>query len=107
MADLATVLVTGDKGYVGSVLTDILLRRGYLVTGFDTGYYRECLVEPSVTRYSSIERDIRDISTSDLEGIDAVVHLAALSNDPLGEFAPKLTEPVSYTHLTLPTILLV
>ena len=95
MADLATVLVTGDKGYVGSVLTDILLRRGYLVTGFDTGYYRECLVEPSVTRYSSIERDIRDISTSDLEGIDAVVHLAALSNDPLGEFAPKLTEQIN------------
>ena len=59
MADLATVLVTGDKGYVGSVLTDILLRRGYLVTGFDTGYYRECFVEPSVTTYSSIERDIR------------------------------------------------
>ena len=94
MGDVAKVLVTGDKGYIGSVLTDILLRRGYAVMGVDTGYSKDCLVEPNSTTYSSIDRDIRGISTLDLEGIDAVVHLAALSNDPLGDFAPKLTEQI-------------
>ena len=95
MGDVAKVLVTGDKGYIGSVLTDILLRRGYAVMGVDTGYYKDCLVEPNSTTYSSIDRDIRDISTLDLEGIDSVVHLAALSNDPLGDFAPRLTEQIN------------
>ena len=95
MGDVAKVLVTGDKGYVGSVLTDVLLHRGYSVVGYDTGYYQECLVEPNSSTYPSIGRDIRDISTSDFDGIDAVVHLAALSNDPLGELAPTLTEQIN------------
>ena len=51
MGDVAKVLVTGDKGYIGSVLTDILLRRGYAVMGVDNGYYKDCLVEPNSTTY--------------------------------------------------------
>ena len=95
MGGVVKVLVTGDKGYVGSVLTDVLLHSGYSVVGFDTGYYQECLVESNSTTYPSIGRDIRDISMSDFDGIDAVVHLAALSNDPLGELAPTLTEQIN------------
>jgi len=89
------VLVTGDKGYIGSVLTGILMDRGYAVTGLDTGYYADCLIEAARPGYTSIERDVRDVSADDLRGIDAVVHLAALSNDPLGELAPGLTEEIN------------
>lgn len=89
------VLVTGDKGYIGSVLTGSLIDRGYAVTGLDAGYYADCLLEPQPV-YTSICRDIRDVTPDDLKGFDAIVHLAALSNDPLGELAPGLTEDINY-----------
>ena len=89
------VLVTGDKGYIGSVLARILLERGYAVTGLDAGYYADCLLEPQPA-YPSICRDIRDVTVEDIRGCNAIVHLAALSNDPLGELAPGLTEDINY-----------
>lgn len=90
------VLVTGDKGYIGSVLTGVLLERGYAVTGLDTAYYANCALEPAPSSYPSIRRDIRDVTAADLRGVDAIIHLAALSNDPLGELSPDLTEQINF-----------
>jgi nucleoside-diphosphate-sugar epimerase len=89
------ILVTGDRGYVGTVLAEVLGQRGYEVVGFDTGYYVDCLLEPASTRYSQITGDIRDIGEEHLKGVDGVIHLAALSNDPLGELAPDLTDSIN------------
>ena len=91
MSSRGTVLVTGDLGYIGSVLTEVLRERSYGVRGYDTGYYADCLLYPVDLNYPHITRDIRDLQVADLEGVDAVIHLAALSNDPLGELAPELT----------------
>lgn len=90
------VLVTGDLGYVGSVLTGMLAERSYSVAGLDVAYYRDCLLEPPTTSYPSVCRDIRDVTEADVRGFDAVVHLAALSNDPLGELAPGLTNDINF-----------
>ncbi len=89
------VLVTGNQGYIGSVLVPILLDQGYIVQGLDTGYYADCFLYPPVENFVQSRQDIRDINRQDLEGIDAVVHLAALSNDPLGELVPGLTEEIN------------
>ena len=90
-----TVLVTGDKGYIGSVLTGILMERGYDVRGIDTGYYEECLIGEAGPSYPSAKMDIRDVRPEQLQGVDAIIHLSALSNDPLGEFSPGLTEEIN------------
>ncbi len=95
MTSKGKVLVTGSQGYIGSVLTDVLQQRGYAVVGLDTGYYEDCLIDESPSSYPCIARDIRDVTAADLEGIDAIVHLAALSNDPLGELAPALTDHIN------------
>ena len=89
------VLVTGDKGYVGSVLTRVLAERGYSVVGLDTGYYEDCLIDAAPASHLCIKRDIRDVRMADLSAVDGIVHLAALSNDPLGEFSPDLTEQIN------------
>jgi len=90
------ILVTGNLGYIGTVLTDVLKRKEYVVVGYDIGYYEG--FEPKGFRSPDrqITKDIRDISVRDLQGIDAVVHLAALSNDPLGDFRPELTEAINF-----------
>lgn len=89
------MLVTGSKGYIGSVLTEVLAESGYSVVGLDTGYYEECLIDASPVPYPCIARDIRDVTAADLEGIDAIIHLAGLSNDPIGELSPRLTEHIN------------
>jgi nucleoside-diphosphate-sugar epimerase len=90
------VLVTGHKGYIGAVLVPTLLDAGIEVVGMDTGYYDECGFAGSLAVVPEIDTDIRDAVASDLEGIDAVVHLAALSNDPLGDFDPELTYDINH-----------
>ena len=90
------VLVTGNQGYIGSVLVDVLLEKGYEVVGYDTGYYKECQFYSNEPDIDQITGDIRDITMDDMRGCDAVIHLAALSNDPLGELAPGLTEEINY-----------
>ena len=90
------ILVTGNQGYIGSVLTTILREQGYQVKGLDTGYFEECILEPFDESYEHLAKDIRDVDLSDLKGIDSIVHLAGLSNDPLGELAPGLTEAINY-----------
>lgn len=95
MTGIRRVLVTGDKGYIGSVLTHVVQGRGYDVLGLDTGYYEDCLIGAPLSSYPSVRRDLRDVTADDLRDVDAVVHLAALSNDPLGEVAPGLTEEIN------------
>lgn len=89
------VLLTGNRGYIGSVLTQRLIRAGHTVVGFDTGFYEENFLIPAEEPIKQITKDIRDIALEDLEGVEAVIHLAALSNDPLGELQPGLTEEIN------------
>ncbi len=95
MSFRGTVLVTGDAGYIGSVLTTALREKSYEPRGCDAGYYSDCLLYPLNSDYPRVTRDIRDLRETDLRGVDAVIHLAALSNDPIGELAPGLTEEIN------------
>jgi len=94
------VLVTGDRGYIGSVLTSMLLEKSFEVVGYDIDYYSGCDFYQYERAYKQITKDIREISREDIRGFDAIIHLAALSNDPLGELAVNLTEEINY-HATL------
>ncbi|HWO41828.1 MAG TPA: SDR family oxidoreductase [Candidatus Eisenbacteria bacterium] len=87
------VLVTGSDGYIGSQLGPYLIARGHDVVGLDTGFYREgWLYNNGFKQFPScINKDVRLIEVDDLEGFDAVVHLAELSNDPLGQLNPEIT----------------
>jgi nucleoside-diphosphate-sugar epimerase len=89
------ILVTGDRGYIGSVLAPLLISRGYQVTGLDIGYFTDCLLHPETIKYNSITADLRELTPQMLEGVDAVIHLAGLSNDPLGDFDEKLTDDIN------------
>lgn len=89
------ILVTGNLGYIGSVLTPELARAGHDVIGFDAGFFRACLLGDAEPPALQVRKDIRDVGEADLEGVEAVVHLAGLSNDPLGEFAPQLTDTIN------------
>lgn len=90
------VLVTGHRGYIGSVLCPILREHGHTVRGLDTGYFEGCDFGSPPMPFESLRRDVRDITAFDLHGIDAVVHLAALSNDPMGALDPRLTDDVNH-----------
>ena len=90
------ILVTGDRGYIGAVLIPMLSEKGYEAVGFDSGYFSDNLLEKFDEDYQKITKDIRDITMEDLDGVDGIIHLAGLSNDPLGEFSPKLTEDINY-----------
>lgn len=94
------LLVTGVEGYIGCLLAPLLQARGHELVGLDTGFYRDgwlfsdqSLV-PGFPR--TVNRDIRRIQAADLQGVDAVVHLAELSNDPLGENDPELTHQINH-----------
>jgi nucleoside-diphosphate-sugar epimerase len=89
------ILVTGDKGYIGTILVQFLIKKGYSVYGYDIGYYEDCLLYNIPNNYHSIFKDIRDIEKSDIDRFDVVIHLAGLSNDPVGEFNKKLTEEIN------------
>lgn len=89
------VLVTGSHGYIGSVLVPMLAKNGHKVTGLDTDYYRKCTFTGEVKENPTIYKDIRDVKMEDLKNIDAIIHLAGLSNDPLGDFRPTLTEEIN------------
>ncbi len=94
------VFLTGADGYIGAVLAPMLMDRGHEVVGLDTGYYREGWLysEPShLPRLPTvINRDLRRIEAEDLAGMDAVIHLAELSNDPLGENNPEITHEINH-----------
>ncbi|MDR2247797.1 MAG: NAD(P)-dependent oxidoreductase [Treponema sp.] len=91
------VLVTGNLGYIGSTMVPVLAQAGYEVSGYDIGYYADCyLTESPQPLVRRIPKDIRDVVPEDLAGIDTVVHLAGLSNDPLGEFNASITEDINF-----------
>lgn len=92
------VLVTGHLGYIGTVLTPILLAAGHEVTGLDTDLYGACTFGPPerIADVPWMRRDVRDIEPGDVAGFDAVIHLAALSNDPLGDLEPELTYAINH-----------
>lgn len=90
------VLVTGHLGYIGTILTPMLINQGYEVVGMDSDLYRACTFGSGLVEVPSITKDIRDAVVEDFEGIDAVLHLAALSNDPLGSIDRELTLDVNY-----------
>lgn len=84
------VLLTGYEGYIGPVLAPLLVRAGHEVVGLDSGLFSDCTYTGEVA-IPSIDKDIRDVARSDLMGFEAVLHLAGLSNDPLGDLNPDLT----------------
>ncbi|MEL6886575.1 MAG: NAD-dependent epimerase/dehydratase family protein [Pseudomonadota bacterium] len=92
------VLVTGHQGYIGTVLTPMLLEAGHDVAGIDSDLYERCTFEPggAMPDIPTIRKDIRAITPADLLGFDAVLHLAALSNDPLGDFRPETTYDINF-----------
>ena len=91
------VLVTGSDGYIGTLLCPYLVDRGYDVVGVDSGFYRSgWLYDPGSVSVLTLTRDIRTLEAADFEGIDAVVHMAELSNDPLGQLAPQITNEINH-----------
>jgi len=90
------VLVSGNLGYIGSVMVPMLEESGHEVTGLDSDLYRECTFGAWAERGETIRKDIRDIGPDDLRGFEAVIHLAALSNDPLSDLNPELTYSINH-----------
>jgi nucleoside-diphosphate-sugar epimerase len=91
------ILVTGTQGYIGSLLGPYLVERGHDVLGVDAGFYRSAWLYSGPTlEVQTLRRDIRELTADDLHGCDAVVHMAELSNDPLGQLAPHVTRTINH-----------
>jgi nucleoside-diphosphate-sugar epimerase len=90
------ILLTGSRGYIGAVMAPLMVREGHDVVGLDTDLYRRSTLGPWRELVGTIEKDIRSVGIADLSGFDAVVHLAALSNDPLGDLDPELTYEINH-----------
>jgi nucleoside-diphosphate-sugar epimerase len=91
------VLVTGHHGYLGSVLMPLLAAEGHELVAFDSDLFERCTFggEPARGAWRSVRRDVREVTRGELEGFDAVIHLAALSNDPLGDLDSELTYDIN------------
>ncbi|MGH3864462.1 NAD-dependent epimerase/dehydratase family protein [Actinokineospora sp.] len=90
------VLLTGHQGYLGTVMAPMLAEAGHEVVGLDSGLFASCVLGPEPVDPPGHQVDLRDVPGSVLAGVDAVIHLAALSNDPLGSLAPDLTYDVNH-----------
>jgi nucleoside-diphosphate-sugar epimerase len=90
------VLVTGHNGYIGSIMTGVLQRAGFDVVGLDTYLFDECTFGPDVPDVPAIRKDMRDVEVSDLEGFDAICHLAGISNDPVGDLIADITYDINH-----------
>jgi nucleoside-diphosphate-sugar epimerase len=92
------VMVTGHLGYIGTVMVPMLLRAGHTVVGLDSDLYRSCTFKEGgqIADVPHIQKDVRDAELADFRGLDAVIHLAALSNDPLSDLDPKLTYDINH-----------
>lgn len=89
------ILITGHHGYIGSVMAPLLAHAGHDVVGLDVGYFRDCTIVPGSDGIRTIAKDLRDVVVDDLKGFDAIVHLAALSNDPIGNLNTEWTEQIN------------
>jgi nucleoside-diphosphate-sugar epimerase len=90
------VLVTGHNGYIGSVLVPILERAGHNVVGLDSDIFEPCLFGRNGHHVESLQLDVRDVESEDLAGFDAVIHLAAVCNDPVGNLNPQATYDINH-----------
>jgi nucleoside-diphosphate-sugar epimerase len=90
------VMLTGHRGYIGAVAVPVLLAAGHEVVGLDSDLFAKCGVGDELTEIPEMRKDLREVDRADLEGFDAVVHFAALSNDPLGNLNSQLTYDVNY-----------
>ncbi|OXM49778.1 NAD-dependent dehydratase [Amycolatopsis thailandensis] len=90
------VLLTGHKGYLGTVMAPVLAAEGHEVIGLDSGLYDTCVLGPKPEDPEGFEVDLRDVTAEHVAGVDAVIHLGALSNDPLGSLAPELTYDINH-----------
>lgn len=91
------ILVTGTEGYLGSLLAPLLLQQGHAVTGVDTGFYKVgWLYNGTPVSAKTLNKDIRHITPDDLEGVEAIVHMAELSNDPTGQLSPTITFEINH-----------
>ncbi|MBU8833040.1 NAD-dependent epimerase/dehydratase family protein [Mycolicibacterium goodii] len=90
------ILVTGNTGYLGTVMVPVLQAAGHDIVGLDTGYFADCTLGPVPEPIPQIPADLRDVTVEQLTGFDAVVHLAALSNDPLGALDPEITFDINH-----------
>src|SRR6201997_142165 len=90
------ILLTGHKGYIGAIAGPMLRSAGHEVVGVDTDLFAGCGFGEDHEEIPEVRKDIRDLTRTDLEGFDAVVHLAALSNDPLGNLNPQLTYDINH-----------
>ena len=90
------VLVTGHNGYIGSIMTEVLQRAGFDIVGLDSYLFADCTFGPDTPDIPAIRKDVRDVEISDLEGFDAVVHLAGISNDPVGDMDPEVTYEINH-----------
>lgn len=90
------VLITGHQGYLGTVMAQMVAGAGHEVVGLDSGLFADSVLGPPVVDPPSIAVDLRDVTADQLAGFDAVIHLAALSNDPLGALAPDLTYDINH-----------
>src|SRR5712692_4741206 len=89
-------LVTGHTGYIGAVLVPMLLQAKHAVTSLDTDFFAGCDFNGGLADVPAIHKDVRDVAVADLEGFDAVIHLAALSNDPLSDLNPECTYEINH-----------
>src|SRR3954451_10776982 len=89
------VLVTGHNGYIGTILVPLALRAGHDVVGLDSDLFAPCVFGSAPAEIESLRKDVRDVEASDLEGFDAVLHLAAVCNDPVGDLNPQTTYDIN------------
>lgn len=89
------VLLTGHQGYLGTIMAPLLVAAGHEVVGLDSGLFADCVLGPAPDDPPGRRVDLRDVTAGQLAGFDAVIHLAALSNDPLGSLAPEITYDIN------------
>lgn len=90
------IMVTGHKGYIGTRLVPMLLERDHEVVGLDSDLFEDCTFTGELADVPHLCKDVRDVDQADVEGFDAIIHLAGLSNDPLGDYRPELTEQINF-----------
>lgn len=90
------ILITGHNGYIGTAMAPLLAAAGHEVIGLDSDLFEQCTFGDTLREFPSIRKDLRDVTLSDLRGFEAVIHLAGLSNDPLGNLNPNLTYDINH-----------